>query len=151
LLGDGEHVKDLKEVGTGTALIAAINGKQYSSAKFLVDHGADVNLRGGYAYATPLHHAAFGGSVDICALLILEGAEIEAMEEKHQGTPLQWAVVSGKRGTVKALLASGAKVNPGMIANAIQGERGGLKDISDEKPEVFKEIVEMLKKAPKGK
>jgi hypothetical protein len=146
LLGDGEHVKDFKEIGTGTALIAAINGRQLACVKLLIDRGADVNKRGGYAFATPLHHAAFGGNADIVALLIESGAEIEAMEEKHQGTPLQWAVVSGKKATVKALLSAGAKVSPSIVQNAVDGSRGGLKGITNEKPEVFKEIIEMLKK-----
>ncbi len=149
-LGDGEHVKDPNEPGTARPLIVAVVAKQYAVVKFLIAKGADVNARGAYAFATPLHDAAFSGNAQIAQLLILSRADIEAFEEKHQGTPLQWAIASGKKSTVKVLLDAGAKVTANCIDTTRSGKAGGLKGISSEPPATFKEIEQMMVAAQKG-
>jgi len=87
-------------------------------------------------------------TVEVAKCLLDHGADIEALDLAHLGTPLQWAVASGKKATVKALLSAGAKVSPGMIQNAADSAAGRIKGISNEKPEVFREIIEMLKHPP---
>ena len=41
---------------------------------------------------TPLHHAAYGGHPDIVKLLLARGAEVNAIDESHEATPLGWAM-----------------------------------------------------------
>ncbi len=149
LLGDGEHTKDPKEKGTARPLIVAINAKQKVMVKLLLDRGADPTIRGSYAFATPLHHAAFGGNPDILAMLLAtEQCDLEAMEDTHHGTPLQWAVVSGKIPTVQLLLNAGAKVTPYIEQCAKDGEKGRLVGITTEKPDTFRTIQKLLKEHP---
>jgi ankyrin repeat protein len=148
VLGDGEHAK-VDEKGKTHVLIVAINSKQPAMVKFLLAQGADPNARGSYAFATPLHHAAFKGDVEMLSALLASEADLEAVEDTHHGTPLQWAVVSGKPAAVELLLGAGAKVRPDMMQMAKDGERGRLKDISNEKPEAFKKVQELLKSAGK--
>jgi ankyrin repeat protein len=68
-----------------------------STAKWLIDHGADVNLRatfGGPGYGeavTPLHVAAEGGSVEMAKLLIEHGADASLAEDVYNATPTGWA------------------------------------------------------------
>jgi cytohesin len=56
------------------------------TAKFLVEHGADVNAAGQYGW-TPLHAAAYQGLNDVIAYLVSKGAQIDQKDEFGQ-TPL---------------------------------------------------------------
>lgn len=41
---------------------------------------------------TPLHHAAYGGHPDIVKLLLARGADVNAIDETYEATPLGWAM-----------------------------------------------------------
>jgi ankyrin repeat protein len=56
------------------------------TAKYLVDHGADVNAAGQFGW-TALHSATYQGLTDLMEFLINKGANIEAMDGFRQ-TPL---------------------------------------------------------------
>jgi uncharacterized protein len=56
------------------------------TAKYLVDHGADVNAAGQFGW-TALHSAAYQGITDLMEFLISKGANINAMDSFRQ-TPL---------------------------------------------------------------
>jgi cytohesin len=56
------------------------------TAKFLVEHGANVNDAGQYGW-TPLHAAAYQGLNDVIEYLVNKGAKIDQMDEFGQ-TPL---------------------------------------------------------------
>ena len=56
------------------------------TARYLVDHGADVNAAGQFGW-TPLHAAAYQGLNDVIAFLVGKGAKIDAMDQFGQ-TPL---------------------------------------------------------------
>jgi ankyrin repeat protein len=56
------------------------------TARYLIEHGADVNKAGDYGW-TPLHSAAYQGLNDLVAYLVSQGAKIDAKDELGQ-TPL---------------------------------------------------------------
>ena len=58
---------------------------------------------------TPLHDAAAKGHKDVVALLLANGAEVNA--KKWDRTPLHEAVVNGHKDVAELLLANGAEVN----------------------------------------
>lgn len=95
----------------------------------LLNAGFDPNVRD-IAGRTPLHWAASGciwGTLteymqmhscsvtdvhaDITALLIANGAEVNAADGDERDTPLHWAVEYGSVDTVRVLLENGANVN----------------------------------------
>ena len=55
----------------------------------LIDHGADVAAQD-VAHSTPLHLAAFWGSVDTVQLLVEHGADVTAQDQSNK-TPLHLA------------------------------------------------------------
>ncbi len=79
--------------------------------------GTDVNAetRDG---VTPLHPAAANGHKEIAELLIAEGADVNAKDDKKGWTPLLIAAVAGHKETAELLIAKGADVN----AKAVTGE-----------------------------
>ncbi|OLL24050.1 Palmitoyltransferase akr1 [Neolecta irregularis DAH-3] len=68
------HVYDEDDQGISALHWAAINDRLLV-CKLLIQHGADVNKRGGDLQATPLHWAARSGHVYIAHLLLLHDAD----------------------------------------------------------------------------
>ena len=58
-----------------------------------------------------LHKAAYHGQTAAVRLLVENGADIEAKDDSHGATPLQWAVTVGNEVMVTLLLDLGADVN----------------------------------------
>jgi ankyrin repeat protein len=81
---------------------------QDEMAKFLVDHGADVNAVSRNPMALqPLHSAASSRSAGIVRLLLERGAAVNA--KQHGGyTPLHAAASNGDVATTELLLSFGA-------------------------------------------
>jgi ankyrin repeat protein len=81
-------------------------------AQLLIDAGADVNDRGtdDEDGETPLHWAASSDDVDVAAVLIDAGADIE-MPNGSIGTPLDNAIGYGCWHVARLLVARGAKVD----------------------------------------
>jgi len=89
-----------------TALAAAVVGSYFNIVKYLVEHGADVNianLRG----ETPLHLAVLSDNVDIISFLLNEGSWIES-EDECCDTPLMYATREDNSPAVEVLLMHGA-------------------------------------------
>ncbi len=77
----------------------------------LLSQGINVNDPGDSdRYGTPLHHAAYGGYVDIMNVLIERGAKINAVDSLGN-TPLALAVQAKKEKAVDFLLQHGADAN----------------------------------------
>ncbi len=76
-------------------------------AKYLLDRGADKEVRRGYGQQTPLHKAAWKDSRAVAELLIDRGAEIDA-RDKWQQTPLHYAAENDSRAVAELLLDRGA-------------------------------------------
>jgi len=89
-----------------TALAAAVIGGFFNIVKYLVEHGADVNianLRG----ETPLHLAVLIGNVDIISFLLTEGSWLEC-EDECGDSPLMYATREDNAPVVEVLLMHGA-------------------------------------------
>jgi uncharacterized protein len=61
-------------------------GAAVDTARFLLEHGADVNAVGEFGW-TPLHAAAYQGLTDVIELLVTKGAKTETKDKLGQ-TPL---------------------------------------------------------------
>ena len=99
--------------------------------------GADVNARDNYAQ-TPLYEAVQLGHKDVAALLIQNGADVNAKTYHDGPTPLHWAAYLGHKDLVALLMENGADVNAkdkvGKTPLDVAGE----------------EIRELLKQASRG-
>ena len=81
----------------------------------LVEEDAAALKAGDQSGNTPLHHAAWGGQIEVMGWLIDNGADIE-LKSDQQWTPLHWAARNGKWASVKLLLDHGAAADsPGHL------------------------------------
>lgn len=65
----------------------------------LLDAGEDPNRYnpdGNHGHSTPLHQAAFAGHEQVVRLLVERGARLDIRDTVWHGTPLGWALHSGK-------------------------------------------------------
>jgi ankyrin repeat protein len=101
------------EPGGASFGVLHLMGKRNNVAavKWLLDHGADPNLRWPHwdAEVTPLHLAASQGHVDIVRLLLDAGADPRIRDSKHDGDAIGWAGHFGQRDVVRMLEAHAAK------------------------------------------
>ena len=81
---------------------------QLATARWLIDHGADVNaVAQNDMRVQPLHSAAANGSVEVCNLLLESGADVNGRQ--HGGwTPIHAAVAAGNKELEDLLLEHGA-------------------------------------------
>ena len=77
-------------------------------ARFLLSHGADVNLWSDSG-AAPLHYAVVSNHLAFVKLFLDHGADVDIRSE-GQGTPLQVSARGGDPAMMKLLLAYGANV-----------------------------------------
>ena len=67
---------------TAPALTLASGGGHLDTVKFLLERGADVNVRDGHWNGTPLMTAAWSGHEEIVRLLIAYGADVNAVNSE---------------------------------------------------------------------
>jgi hypothetical protein len=84
--------------------------ERYDSAVFLMEKGMDANTMS-WHHVTLLHDMAQKGELQKARLLIEHGADINAVEEEYQSTPLGMAVRWGHKDMVAYLLQQGADPN----------------------------------------
>ena len=108
---EGAHIVGWESHGR-TALHHAAIGGYYDLAKFMLEHGAEVDARDS-SLCTPLHFAADYGHCTLIRLLIQHGATIEGPDLSTNITPLHFAVIRNRPDAVKTLLELGADVNKG--------------------------------------
>jgi len=104
LLSEGVDVNDGK--GKLTALHNAAWYGKISTARFLIEKGADVNSLNANK-STPLHLASGMGHDKIAEILIDRGANINAVN-KDGSTPIHYAAEKGMIKVVRLLLSRGA-------------------------------------------
>ena len=90
-------------------MMLALNSSPISYIQFLIDSGADVNIRT-EDKTTALHLAILRGDADIVKTLIDAGADVNA-QNIGKMTPLHQAAIDGRYEIVKLLIESGADVN----------------------------------------
>jgi len=87
----------LTESPAATAMITAAEHGNSDAVTLMLDIGFPAEARGEDG-GTPLHAAAFSGSVAAIRVLLDHGADIESRDTTWQSTPLEWAIVgSGSR------------------------------------------------------
>jgi putative CocE/NonD family hydrolase len=90
--------------GSWPPLFVAIDGDNTAIAKYLIDHGANINAGGSWP---ALMEALYASSIEMIGLLISRGADINVKDE--DGMPaLYSAFFTGKEGVAKLLLEKGA-------------------------------------------
>lgn len=110
LLDKGVDV-NTKEIGAGTALIAACIGGHVDVVRLLLARGADVTIREDKYGTTPLMQASCCvGNQEIVKMLLAKGADVNA-KDKNGATALIGASEDGHLDIVKLLLQAGADVN----------------------------------------
>ncbi len=93
----------------GTPLLWACYSDKVEAAAWLLDHGAEPDLRhdwGGEGHgvqAVAMHLAAQHGAVDCLNLLLDRGADPTVVDAAHGGTPLGWAEHGGAAAAVEIL------------------------------------------------
>lgn len=84
--------------------------ERYDSAAYLLEHGMNPNTMS-WHHVTILHDMAQKGNIPKAKLLLEYGANINAVEEEYQSTPLGMATRWGHIDMVKFLLEQGADLN----------------------------------------
>jgi len=104
LMRYGARVPDLSKWG------ARYYFKHYEIAAFLMENGMNPNHMNWRRF-TLLHDMAFTGEVRKARLLLDHGADINAIDEEYQSTPLGYSAHWGKREMVALLVERGADPN----------------------------------------
>ena len=97
----------------GTPLLWACYSDKVEAAEWLLDHGADPDLRhdwGGNGHgvnAVAMHLAAQHNAVNCVRLLLDRGADATIVDGAHDGTPLGWAEFGGATEAVELLKGAG--------------------------------------------
>lgn len=98
----------------GTPLLWAVYPDAVESVRWLLEHGADPDLRhdfGGEGHgvqAVALHLAAQYGCVNSLRALLDHGADMNIEDGAYHNTPLGWAVYGGADETARILREAGA-------------------------------------------
>ncbi|MCE5237172.1 ankyrin repeat domain-containing protein [bacterium] len=97
----------------GYPLIGAVRRRDEAAVRYLVAHGANVNMHQDISGDTPLKAAASGGNLRMCRLLVSLGAKINDIDP-HSGRDedpvLSYAVAN--LAVLKWLVEHGANANP---------------------------------------
>ncbi|MCI0398064.1 MAG: ankyrin repeat domain-containing protein [Chloroflexi bacterium] len=92
LLAQGANING--EPYNGTALFWAVSCEQTETARWLLEHGADVHHIAGFGgekNITALHVAAWGGHLEPAKVLLQHGAEATFHEPRYGSSPVGWA------------------------------------------------------------
>jgi ankyrin repeat protein len=118
-------------LGEGFTLVHAAGQAGHADViRWLAARGAEVNARGGYDDATPLHFAAWEDKPAAIHALIDSGADINAKSgSQHDNEPIGWAIVAGSIEAFRTLRARGAKILPHHHTDAQMGISGAFKTI----------------------
>ena len=119
--GDIEHIKTLLALGVninsrtwfgdqGSALHRASSAGRTETVKFLIEKGANVNIKD-EASVLPIHRAAGSGHADIVKILLDNGAFPGPQLGYTSKVPLNYAAKGGHIEAAKVLLEHGAYID----------------------------------------
>src|ERR1700683_4344118 len=136
LAADPGMINETGGSGVRTALHHAVFGKSGAGVRFLLDRGADPNIRCEGDNAYPLHFAAEKQLLPIIRLLIEHGADPIGEGDYHElgviGWATAWEYAHANRQIVDYLLAHGAKHN---ISSAVAtGDTDAIQQIISQSP-----------------
>ena len=109
LISSGKVPVDFRNKFDQTPLYYAVDANNTEFAKFLIDHGANVNTKDYFGF-TPLHEAVVRGSYNVAKLLIEKGANVNA-KDKYGYTPLHLTAIYNRPKMAELLIKHGANVN----------------------------------------
>jgi ankyrin repeat protein len=98
---------EFKNQDGATALLIAMENKNYLITKLLLEAGAAVDISNSLQQ-TPLYHAIINNWTDIAALLIKKGVDINTFCGNRSWTPIMWASHSGNTEIIRLLHSNGA-------------------------------------------
>jgi ankyrin repeat protein len=134
--------------GTRTALHSAVFGAQEGAVKFLLEHGADPNIRCEGDYAFPLHFAAEKRHFPIIRLLIEHGADPNGEGDYHELGVLGWATawdyIQANREIVDYLTAHGARHN--IFSAVAMGETEAIRNLVGQSPADLERRMDLVNK-----
>jgi ankyrin repeat protein len=131
--------------GVRTALHHAVFGKSEAGVRFLLDRGADPNIRCEGDNAYPLHFAVEKLLFPIIRLLIEHGADPIGEGDYHElgviGWATAWEYVDARREIVDYLLAHGARHN---ISSAVAtGDTEAIRQLVSRSPADLERRMDM--------
>ncbi|MEE4215617.1 MAG: ankyrin repeat domain-containing protein [Bacteroidales bacterium] len=114
LIAAGADLNQVDDIYGYTPLMHALNGCKNEMAKFLIEKGADINIKSNDG--TTALTLACGCSEEIAKQLLAKGADIKAVSDKGMGAFTQCTGVGLSRGTVsyefaEFLLEKGANID----------------------------------------
>ncbi len=108
-----------------TPLHAAAQTNRPAIIGRLVEAGLDVNVRGGYDYASSLHIAAWEDHLEAAIQLIASGADVNVRSgEIHNNSPAGWAIVAGSYRVFDLLMDQGAEILDCFMEDALAAVQG---------------------------
>lgn len=110
LIDKGANPNPARDPDRWTPLYAAVSASHRDVVETLLSKGGDANAKA-LTGDTPLHVATLKGDRDMAALLIDNGAGLNAANARSANTPLHLAVTSGQRDIVELLATKGADLN----------------------------------------
>ncbi len=129
-----EQVNDFAPDGFTALGLASFFG-QKDAARWLLAHGADPNIASrNNQHVMPLHSAVAANQLDISAMLLDAGAQVNVVQA-DDFTPLHEAAQNGQREMVELLLAHGADRDARMsdgktpLDLALEYGHGGIVDL----------------------
>ena len=145
LAADPGMINETGGPGVRTALHHAVFGKSGAGVRFLLDRGADPNIRCEGDNAYPLHFAAEKQLLPIIRLLIEHGADPIGEGDYHElgviGWATAWEYAHANRQIVDYLLAHGAKHN---ISSAVAtGDTDAIQQIISQSPSDLERRMDM--------
>lgn len=145
-LAKGADINFKEPIYNVTALFFALKGNNTEIARYLIEHGADINL-GANENTTPLMAAILTDNTEIVNLLIKKGADVNRKEIDGK-TALLFAVYKDNVDYVRLMLEHGAEVNVEFLYrenSEVPVEEGVKKTILQVAKEMGnKEIIELL-------
>jgi ankyrin repeat protein len=153
LEADPKLATSWNEFGWSPLHLAAFSGS-VETARLLLEHGADVNLRAKTKFRnTPLQAALLPGQYETAKLLLEHGADPNVRQAKGF-TPLQEAALLGRRDLVDLLLAHGAELNSRAddgrtaVTEALRGRHPDVAEYLKAKGARGAEVIADLAKPP---
>jgi ankyrin repeat protein len=131
-----------------TAFHTAAQANRPEMLDILRTPGADLDVRGGYDDATPLHIAAWHDNFEVAQKLVDMGANIDLLSGKiHNNSPAGWAIVAGSHRVFSLLMDHRAQIHPWFIEDAQTGVDGGFQKYKRTEKENYVNILRRLQDA----
>lgn len=149
-MGVSPNAKDKGNIaldnGGATALTAAAGYGKTEFVEFLLDAGADIEIKDPWDGRSALMDAALYGHIDTVKLLLVRGANPNATN-CYKRTALIWASEKGHVEIVRCLLKANADVNIKDVESSLLSTKEGHTALTYAKQAGHNDIVKLLEAA----